>query len=54
MTLPVSVIIPTHNSQSTNSRALLSVFSQTKLPSEVIVVDDRCSDSTCDVVQKIA
>lgn len=54
MTLPVSVIIPTHNSQSTISRALLSVFAQTKLPSEVIVVDDGSSDSTCDVVQKIA
>lgn len=51
MTLSVSVVIPTHNSQSTIGRALNSVFEQTKCPHEVIVVDDCSTDDTCSIVR---
>lgn len=40
--LPVSVIIPTYNSENTIGRALQSISRQTLLPTEVILVDD-CS-----------
>lgn len=39
----VSVIIPFYNAASSVSASLKSVFSQTVLPSEIIIVDD-CSD----------
>lgn len=54
MTLSVSVVIPTHNSQSTIARALQSVFAQTERPHEVIVVDDCSTDDTCFIVRSIA
>lgn len=54
MTLPVSVVIPAHNSQSTIERAILSVFAQTQQPHEVIVVDDCSTDSTCSIVRNIS
>ena len=38
----VSVIIPTFNSENTIERAIKSIFNQTILPLEVIIVDD-CS-----------
>lgn len=46
----VSVIIPCRNQGRYLRRALQSVFSQTLLPSEVIVVNDDSSDNTADVV----
>lgn len=54
MTLPVSVVIPAHNSQLTIERALSSVFAQTELPREIFVVDDCSTDDTRAVVRKIA
>ena len=41
----ISVVIPCFNSSRTISRALVSVYSQTLVPTEVIVVND-CSDDT--------
>ena len=41
----VSVVIPHYNDCSTISRALDSVFSQTLLPHEVILVDDGSSEA---------
>ena len=41
-TVPVSVVIPFYRNADTIRRALDSVFNQTALPAEVIVVDD-CS-----------
>ena len=48
--LPISVVIPTHNSEQTISRAMKSVLDQDQLPAQIIVVDDCSSDQT---VQKV-
>lgn len=48
----VSVIIPAYNSGKTILRALQSVFNQSLLPFEVIVVDDGSSDNTADLVKE--
>lgn len=50
--LPVSVIVPAFNAAATLPRALTSVFVQTRLPAEVIVVDDASSDQTWDVLRQ--
>ncbi len=42
----ISVIIPTYNRKPLVIRALTSVFNQTLLPEEVIVVDDGSTDGT--------
>lgn len=42
----VSVIIPTYNGESFIDAALDSVFAQSMLPGEVVVVDDCSTDST--------
>ena len=47
----ISVIIPTHNRAGLLARALVSVFSQTFAPVEVIVVDDGSTDHTEDLVR---
>ncbi|MCR4313747.1 MAG: glycosyltransferase [Candidatus Uhrbacteria bacterium] len=46
----ISVIIPTYQHAATLSRALDSVFAQTRRPDEVIVVDDGSTDATADVL----
>jgi len=47
----VTVVIPTYNRYEFLKRALESVFSQTYLPHEVIVVDDGSSDETKQILQ---
>lgn len=44
MTCDVSVVIPTYNSSGTLGRALDSVYGQSLLPREIIVVDDGSDD----------
>lgn len=46
----VSTVIPTYNRASTLARALHSVYAQTVMPEEVIVIDDGSTDATADVV----
>ena len=46
----VSVIIPAHQAEGTIARAMDSVFAQTALPAEIIVIDDGSQDRTRDVV----
>jgi glycosyltransferase involved in cell wall biosynthesis len=47
--LRISVIVPAFNASASLREALGSVFAQTLLPSEVIVVDDGSTDATADI-----
>lgn len=49
--LPISVVIPAFNREDFIEQALQSVYDQSKLPAEVIVVDDGSSDRTAAVAQ---
>jgi glycosyltransferase involved in cell wall biosynthesis len=44
--MKISVVVPTYNRRELLKRALLSTFSQTSLPAEVIVIDDGSTDGT--------
>jgi glycosyltransferase involved in cell wall biosynthesis len=44
MSCDVTVVIPTYNSSGTLRRALESVYQQSRLPREIIVVDDGSAD----------
>jgi glycosyltransferase involved in cell wall biosynthesis len=48
---PISVVIPCFNCAKTLGRALESVFAQTMLPSEIILVDDCSDDETESVIE---
>jgi len=48
----ISVIVPLYNHENYIANALDSVYSQTVLPKEVIVVDDGSRDSSVSIVQK--
>jgi glycosyltransferase involved in cell wall biosynthesis len=48
----VSVVVPTYNMARYLDDALESVFAQTRLPQEVIVVDDGSADETPVIVQR--
>ena len=43
---PVSVVIPCFRSARTIGRALASIVQQSKMPAEVILVDDASGDET--------
>lgn len=47
----VSVVIPCYNSQKTILRALDSIFKQTLLPREIVIVDDCSADYTLSVLK---
>jgi succinoglycan biosynthesis protein ExoO len=50
----VAVVIATYNVASCISRAIASAQAQTIGPAEIIVADDCSTDSTCDVVARLA
>jgi glycosyltransferase involved in cell wall biosynthesis len=58
--VPVTVVIPCFNAADTVERALLSVAAQTRLPCQVVVVDDASDDEgatwskLCDVRGRLA
>ena len=49
----VSVVIPCYNCSNTIERAVSSVFNQTLLPHEIILVDDASSDDTAKKLRDI-
>ena len=50
----VSVIMPSYNSRSTIEASILSVLAQTYVDWELIIVDDRSTDNTWQVIQTYA
>ncbi len=54
MSSRVSVIIPTYNGSAFISEALESVWQQTHLPREIIVVDDASTDGTPELLRQLA
>lgn len=50
----ISVIIPSYNGERFLTETLESVFAQTRLPQEVIVVDDASRDQTPGIVQALS
>ncbi|MGB9808486.1 MAG: glycosyltransferase family 2 protein [Caldanaerobacter sp.] len=48
----VSVVIPCYNSQSTISKVIVGLLSQTVKPLEIILVNDASTDETVKVVEK--
>lgn len=46
----ISVILPTYNRACSLQRSMQSVVSQTRMPGEVIVVDDGSTDKTAELV----
>ncbi len=49
--MTIAVVIPTWNGGRYIARALNSVFKQTRLPNEIIVVDDGSDDDTADIIK---
>ncbi len=54
MAYNVSVVIPAYNSSRFIRETLESVFAQTRLPIEIIVVDDASTDDTPAIVEAMA
>ena len=52
-TLPISVVIPTFNRESVLQRAVESIRNQSRLPAEIIVVDDGSTDNTVNVATEL-
>ena len=50
--IKISVVIPTYNSSAYICKTLESVYKQTKLPYEIVIVDDGSKDQTVTVIQK--
>ena len=49
----VSVVIPFYNNSNTIYRAIVSIFNQTLLPREIIIIDDCSSKKESNNLNKI-
>jgi len=47
--MKITVVIPSFNRYELLKRALTSVYAQTHMPSEVIIIDDGSTDCTCQI-----
>ena len=52
--LTVSVVIPTFNASKTIKMSIASILNQTKLPTEIVVVDNMSTDDTIHRINEIA
>lgn len=50
--MKVSVVIPAYNEEKYIGKCLESIISQTEKPSEIIVVDNNCTDKTAEIAKK--
>ena len=50
--MDITVVIPTYNRYEVLGRALTSVYSQSYMPSEVIIIDDGSTDSTSQITKQ--
>ena len=51
--MSISVVIPSYNASRFIRETLTSVFAQTRLPEEIVVVDDASSDGTPAIVREL-
>jgi chlorobactene glucosyltransferase len=51
---PVSIVIPARNEAATIETVIRSILASSYLPFELIVVDDRSTDATADIVTRLA
>jgi glycosyltransferase involved in cell wall biosynthesis len=47
----ITVVVPVHNRQQTIGRAIDSILSQSRMPEEIIIVDDCSTDNTGDILK---
>jgi len=48
----VSIVVPVYNEENYIEKCLQSILNQTEKPSEVIVVDNNCTDKTIEIAKK--
>lgn len=53
MSLAITVVIPAYNAAAFIGDAVHSVFTQTRLPEEVIIIDDGSTDATPQILESI-
>lgn len=51
--MKISVVVPCYNCSTTIETCIASVFSQSYLPSEILLIDDGSTDNTLDKLQEI-
>ena len=49
----ISVVIPAYNRADLLPRTIESVAKQTFLPHEVIIIDDKSPDNTCEICKNL-
>lgn len=50
--MEITVVIPTYNRYEVLQRALTSIYSQSYMPSEVIIIDDGSTDNTAEITKQ--
>ena len=53
MSKTITVLIPAHNEEKIIQQTIESVFTQTRMPDQVIVISDNSSDNTVKIAQKM-